>query len=82
MEFLQTELSEVAVTAQTLFKIGDMPVTNSMITTILCSLIMVVIVVAVNSRKFTMSNPSKLQVMVEMTISGMLGFISKVVGSE
>jgi F-type H+-transporting ATPase subunit a len=82
MEFLQTEAAEVAVTAQTLFTIGEMPVTNSMLTAVLCTVLVVIALVIINSKKFTMSNPSKLQVIVEYMVEGMLGFISKVAGSE
>src|SRR3989338_11461430 len=68
----------ISLPAQTLFHIGEFPVTNTLLITWIVMLLLIIFSYGV-SRKLK-SKPGKLQTVVEMTIGGIYGLFEKVTG--
>jgi len=68
----------ISLPAQTLFHIGEFPVTNTLLITWIVMLLLIIFSYGV-SRKLK-SKPGKLQTVVEMVIGGIYGLFEKVTG--
>jgi F-type H+-transporting ATPase subunit a len=82
MDLLRLESSEVNIQPETLFTLGDWPITNAFVTEILIiGMLLVVSLVAVKSIK-GIKNIGMFQTVMEMTVSAMLDFIEKITGNR
>jgi len=70
----------ISLPAQTLFHIGEFPVTNTLLITWVIMMLLIVFSYIV-SRKLK-NNPGKLQTVVEMAIGGIYGLFEKVTGKH
>jgi len=74
------ETSGVSAKAEVLFNVGPLPVTNSMVTSWLVAIVLIVLI-RLAVRKPTLV-PSKGQAIVESLVQGILDLISPIVGSK
>ncbi|MDB6170685.1 MAG: synthase subunit [Verrucomicrobia bacterium] len=75
-----SESHGVAPSAETLFKIGPLPITNSMITSwVVAAVLIIVIRLAIRRPKLV---PSHGQAIVESLVEGILGLITPIVGNK
>ena len=70
----------VKVTAETVFTLGNLPVTNSMITSWIISLLLVVLVKIMVGKPQLI--PTKGQLILESVIGGIRGIIEPIVGKK
>ena len=75
-----SESHGVAATAETLFKIGPLPITNSMITSwVVAAVLIIVIRLAIRTPKLV---PTHGQAIVESLVEGVLDLITPIVGNK
>lgn len=78
--FLQVPVEQPTVQPEFLFQIGQLPVTNAMVTGVLVTLILFVISRHV-AKKISLK-PSKFQAAVEMIVEAILGLLESITGSH
>jgi F-type H+-transporting ATPase subunit a len=75
-----SESHGVAASAETLFHVGPMPVTNSMVTSwVVAAVLIIVIRLAIKTPKLV---PSRAQALVESLVEGVLELITPIVGKK
>jgi F-type H+-transporting ATPase subunit a len=77
MGFLQHKTELPDIQPDTLFFVGQLPITNAMLLGIMMTLLIVVIAFVV--RFSSKERPNRFQVVVEMGVTGFLGFITQIV---
>ena len=73
-------MERISITAETLFHVGPLPVTNTMLTAwvVMLGLVIVALLVSRNIKK----NPGKFQNFIEIIIEGLINFFTTIAGSR
>ena len=72
---------EISLAAEKIFSIGNIEVTNSILTAFIVVLLIVLGVIVIG-RKLNFANPGKLQIVLEMVTEGLISQISDVLGMD
>lgn len=79
--FLQVQSESPTIQPETIFHIGDFPVSNAMITATIVTLLLVWLSIYAATRKKNVL-PSKFQIVVEMMVESFIGLISTITNSK
>ena len=79
--FLQVQSESPTIQPETIFSIGNFPVTNAMITATLVTLLLLWLSLYVSKRK-RMTVPSKFQIIIEILVESFVGLISTITNNK
>lgn len=82
MSFFQVGSSELSVQPDTLFEIGNYPITNSMTAGLLVTFVLVLFCIALNLGMKKNSKPTKIEIFAEMLYMAFLGFVEQIAGDK
>ncbi len=78
--FLQVPTEQPSVQPEILFEIGQLPVTNAMMTGALVTVLLLIMSVCVSKRRKL--KPSRFQTVMEMAVEGFLGLLESITGNK
>ena len=78
--FLQTQVAQPAVQPETVFSIGNLPVTNAMLMSGVVTLLL--LFVSLKIKRTTKLSPSKFQTVVEIIVDAFVGLLESITGNK
>lgn len=82
MNLFQIPNGGVGLGPDILFRIGDFPVTNTLLTTLLVTAVIILVLAIINLKGFKLKSISKPQAMLEIVVGAMYDFTENIIGNK